>query len=407
MVYPNLTRRQYLNQTTLFLLFILLRYMLHLISAPTNFNKQQAIMMVIVSGLPCLSLVLYDFRSSPNTPRFLWVGGLLLALPFHTILLCSQQPTYLPQVMISVACLPILADRKTAFTMIIAALLFFCCIYPTGVPSSCETSHYLTAVNLVNGIWLLALVFFLAHQNNKNQAQTKLRKQLVRKALAQDIRKGLEIGSPLSLMQDLQEKPHITFDVTFRRDDFENILNKAAFVQRQYLRTIKQTFALQRFAEDGYIRKESFTIVNVGLLAYRVVDVFPFGIQQHIKIALCGTNKDFCVFTVPTLFHYVMKTLLGYAVLDRKANNICLRVSAASRKLYIIDNGERIPHRQQSNLWDIAQALRQKTDVGFACSKLILDALHINIALDTTNKRTVFTIGFPKLPSSLSQNKGL
>ena len=396
MLHMGRKMRAYGVQPRLFGFVVVLKHMVFVIVGVYGYDVCVLVMCVLCM-LVGLMLVTKDMWAGGRDGLFVvvWYLSLFVCLVLYGMVMLFYvcNVVALLELLLSLLLLSMMVD---GMSFCVLTLLGWCVAW-MGV-GGLDVGKIFVGDDLLVGVVLVSLfalmVIIFGYKKTFISAERGLRSRLLTRGFVDAMREDLALGSPLDLIEDLQEKGDIDYDVVFGRDDFEGILDKAAAVQRAYTRNISKTLMLEKLLMYEELPEGDMTEVDVDFLTYRMEELLPSGMRDHIEVVRADGNTNFAVRVIPDIFYQVLKLLLRDAVYERGATRLVLVLDAGRRQVCLSHDGAGFPVEVQPYIFDAYAGLEDVVGAALPFVGLILKHFGADIGLCGGDGR-MFCMTFP------------
>ncbi len=156
--------------------------------------------------------------------------------------------------------------------------------------------------------------------------------------------------------------------------------------------------AFKRLVKFDYIPQSEMKIMSIKALMEKAYSLIPSFRRDGVRIA---ASKDFKVEVFPPFLNNIILNLVKNAQKHGNAKEVVLSWDAATRRLYIKDNGSGIPSAIASKIGDLYATSSQDgtgSGIGLAFVFMVVqDIFQAQIDFTTSDKGTTFWIAFPPI----------
>jgi signal transduction histidine kinase len=332
-----------------------------------------------------------------------YYGTLLYTLPFMHMLLFLYQPMsilLLIQLAIAMALLHLLVDWRSYcfFTLIgwgAAGLVYWMthtkegdAAVPENVPITTYDMIWLVLVTLAS---ISGLGFLFSSRQEQINTQRLLRTKTYAAGFGHDLLNLYQSPqSTIDYMQAAYKQGKKGLDQG-RAKEWDDM---ACYMQE----CTAQAHAFKRLVKFDYIPQSEMKIMSIKALIEKAYGLIPSFLRDSIRIA---PSRDFKVEVFPPFVNNIILNLVKNAQEHGNAKEVVLSWDAATRRLYIKDNGSGIPSPITSKIGDLYATSSQDgtgNGIGLAFVFMVVrDIFHAQIDFTTSDKGTTFWIEFPPI----------
>ena len=407
LVWAKDTFARYGNEPTAVGLFVTLSSLVRVTISPRLHEGYTMIFTIlnILTVLLCALLMIHTMWRQPFKSYFplFYYGVLIYILPFMHMLLFLYQPQsiiLMMQLAMSIILLHLLVDWRSycLFTLIgwVAAGLVYWRTYLAPEKPIDETialEHYdLIWIGFVTLATVLAIGFLFCSRQEQINTQRLMRTKTYAAGFGHDL-------------LNLYQSPQFTIDYVhhaYKQGAKKDLVNQEARewddMARYMQECTAQAHAFKRLVKFDYIPQSEMKIMSIKALIEKAYGLTPNFLRDRIRIA---PSRDFKVEVFPPFVNNIILNLVRNARDHGNAKEVVLSWEAATRRLYIKDNGSGIPSPIASKIGDLYTTSSQNgtgNGIGLAFVFMVVrDIFHAQIDFETSDKGTTFWIEFPPI----------
>lgn len=334
-----------------------------------------------------------------------WLVTLWFCIPFTNALLFLHAPdelVFFAWCLLSFLLLSVVVDGQTFLFLMVAGLLPAWAIYHFGI-SFLDRYQALDCLTLLYsaacfGLILLIRFFFIADKDITDLKKHR-RNMLLTRHFYQEFDQALA-AIPIQNLKKVLDK-----EVTIKQQDNGQVL-WAFNNQQSYQKLLGYISIYERQRKVCQLKNVVFTQLLLDQTIdtqYRqqvkVADCLKSFYQQlapayQVKVHIAAIDPLCTIWIVPPFFHYIMQSILYYAVKCRTATNVEIHWNSIRKCLSIIDNGTLLPHNQKE-LFNL-ENIRYYSKYAFPLIKLVLTKMQADIKVYQEGQKQVFELFFPR-----------
>ncbi|MEM9569582.1 MAG: ATP-binding protein, partial [Bacteroidota bacterium] len=403
LVWAKDTFARYGNEPTAVGFFLALSSVVRVTIAPRFHTGYMMIFTVLnlLALLLCTLLMIHVMWRQPFKSYFplFYYGALVYILPFMHMLLFLYQPMstiLLIQLVLSIVLLHLLVDwRSYCFFTIIGWGLAWIVYRETYLPPENPGLQTITR-NLYDYIWIgfvaiasaIGLGFLFCSRQEQINTQRLMRTKTYAAGFGHDL-------------LNLYQCPQSTIDYvqnayTQGRKDMINEAQEWNDMARYMQECADQAHAFKKLVKFDYIPQSEIKVMSMKALIEKAYGLIPSFLRDRVRIA---ASRDFKVEVFPPFVNNIILNLVKNAQKHGNAKEVVLSWDAATRRLYIQDDGSGIPAHIASKIRDLyTTSTKDGTGSGIGLAFVFMvveDIFKAEIDFETSNKGTTFWIEFP------------